>query len=189
MRSSHLLDAFQKLGERVPEGSRLELAGGAAMILGGHLERATEDADVLHAVPRLTELADHIEAVAREQDLAEGWLNDAAKAYRDVLPADYVERLEHVGTFENLKVFVLGRRDLLLLKLYAMRVGDIEDLRTLEPTDEEISWIESQLDRIARFRKDRAHRMELYLQQRGAAASERDPGSDGSGEERESEPE
>lgn len=149
------------------------------MILGGHLERATEDADVVRSIPRLAELGEHIEAVAGEQGLADEWLNEAAKAYADVLPPDYVDRLEQVGTFGNLEVFVLGRRDLILMKLYAMRVGDIEDLRALEPTEEELSWVEDQLERIAKFREDRAHRMELYLRQyeaseREAAAAEPD---------------
>lgn len=165
MRNAHLLDAFRKLGERLPEGSRLELAGGAAMILGGYLERVTEDADVIRSIPRLAELAEHVEAVAGEQGLPDEWLNDAAKAYADVLPADYVDRLEPVGEFGNLEVLVLGRKDLILMKLYAMRVGDIEDLRALEPTEEEFSWVEGQLERIAKFREDRAHRMELYLRQ------------------------
>lgn len=178
MRGQHLLDAFRNLGERVPEGSRLELAGGAALILGGHLERATEDAHVVRAIPRLAELAELIKAVAEDEDLSEQWLHDAAKAYRDVLPADYIERLEQVGSFGNLEVFVLGRKDLILLNLYAMRVGDIEDHRALEPREDEISWVQNQLGRIARFREDRALRMELYLRQHepsGGGAAEDEP--------------
>jgi hypothetical protein len=51
-----------------------------------------------------------------------------------VLPPDYADRLEHVGTFGHLTVRTISRRDLILMKLFGMRAEDVEDLRTLAPT-------------------------------------------------------
>ena len=51
--------------------------------------------------------------------MAPDWLNDAVRAHRDVLPSDFHERLTLVGTFGQLTVECLGRRDLILMKLAA----------------------------------------------------------------------
>lgn len=53
----------------------------------------------------------------------------------------------------------------MLLKLFAMRAVDIEDLQALRPTAEEIRVVQEQLPRISRFDAKRAHLIELYLAQ------------------------
>lgn len=55
--------------------------------------------------------------------------------------------------------------DLILSKFYGGREVDLEDLEQIRPTDEEIEFVLGQLDRIARFRPDKALRMQLYLEQ------------------------
>ena len=55
--------------------------------------------------------------------------------------------------------------DLIVSKFYGGREVDLEDLEEIHPTDEEIEFVLGQLDRIARFRPDKALRMQLYLEQ------------------------
>ena len=83
---TELLLAFERLGALCPRNAEIVLAGGAALILGGYIERGTDDGDVIHSEPKLTEIRDLIVAVADEQNLGQGWLNDGVKAWADVLP-------------------------------------------------------------------------------------------------------
>lgn len=165
MEQNELLLALKRLGALCPPGTEIVLAGGAALILGGYIERGTDDGDVIHSTPRLTDLRALIAAVADEQNLAQGWLNDGAKAWADVLPPDFGSRLVEVGRFGNLLVRRLGRLDLLVMKFFALRVGDLDDLEDIAPTQEEIEFVRGHLPRIARLHPARAHRMQLYLEQ------------------------
>jgi hypothetical protein len=97
--------------------------------------------------------------------LSPHWLNDGVKAFADVLPDGFAERTDRLGTFGNLTVLLLGRVDLILSKFYGGRGVDFEDLDELSPTDEEIAFVLSQIDRIGRFRPDKALKMQLYLEQ------------------------
>lgn len=148
-----------------PRDTEIVLAGGAALILGGYIERGTDDGDVIHSEPKLADIRDLIAAVADEQGLGSGWLNDGVKAWADVLPAGFNSPLEEVGTFGNLRVRRLGRLDLLVMKFFASRVGDLDDLEELAPTREEIEFVRAQLPRIAELYPDRAYRLQLYLDQ------------------------
>lgn len=123
------------------------------------------DVDVAVSDPRLAVLWPMIEAVADELDLPPRWLNDGAKAFAGVLPPDYGTRLVPVGTFGRLVVQAIGRSDFIVMKLFAMRAEDVDDLRTLRPTPAEIAFARAQLPRIAAFDPARAHLMELYLAQ------------------------
>ena len=162
---SELLLALERLGALCPRDTEIVLAGGAALILGGYIERGTDDGDVIHSEPKLTDIRDLIAAVADEQSLGSGWLNDGIKAWADVLPPNFNSRLEEVGTFGNLRVRRLGRLDLLVMKFFARRVGDLDDLEELAPTQEEVEFVRAQLPRIADLYPDRAYRMQLYLDQ------------------------
>jgi hypothetical protein len=162
---SELLLALERLGALCPRDTEIVLAGGAALILGGYIERGTDDGDVIHSEPKLTDIRDLIAAVAEEQSLGSGWLNDGVKVWADVLPADFNCRLEEVGAFGNLRVRRLGRLDLLVMKFFAHRVGDLDDLEELAPTQEEVEFVRAQLPCIAELYPDRAYRMQLYLDQ------------------------
>lgn len=160
-----MLVALKRLGDSVPPGTEIVLGGGAALILGGYLDRTTGDGDVVHAEPRLSDLRAAIELVADELALGVRWLNDAVKAWADVLPPDFTTRIEAVATYGNLTVRRLGRLDLILMKFFAGRIEDLDDLEKLAPTVVEVAFVRSQLERIATRFPDKAHRMELYLDQ------------------------
>lgn len=167
------MEALRRLGELVPEKAQIVIAGGAALILGDYVDRGTADGDVVYANPPLAQLRSAILQVAQERGLSPLWLNDGVKAFGDVLPEDFDQRTDRMGTFGNLRVLLLGRMDLILSKFYGGREVDLEDLAAMRPSDEEIEFVLEQLDRIARFRPDKALRMELYLAQ-GAVGDEQD---------------
>ena len=160
-----LLEALQRLGELIPQEAQIVIAGGAALILGDYVERGTADGDVVHSSPSLAHLRSAIIQVAQEKGLSPHWLNDGVKAFTHVLPDDFQQRTERMGTFGNLRVFLLGRMDLIVSKFYGGREVDFEDLDAMRPTDTEIEFVLAQLDRIARFRPDKALKMQLYLEQ------------------------
>ena len=170
MDGSDLLDALARLGARAPAGAEVVLAGGAALLLGGWVSRGTNDGDVIASAPKLSTMRAAIAEVAEELDLSEAWLNDGAVAWADALPRDYAARLHLVGTFGNLTVRRLDRRDLVVRKVLAQRDQDREDLRALAPTADEIAFVRAELPRIARAFPDRAQRMEYYLAQHAPAA-------------------
>jgi hypothetical protein len=160
-----MVNALRELGKRCQIECELVLVGGAAAIRCGYLQRATNDIDVIEASPALSTLVDLLRQVADELGLSETWMNDGARAFRDVLPADFRERLIEVGRFGTLHTFAVSRVDFILLKLFAFRAVDFEDLRELRPTREELAFVRGELPRLARFNARQAHLIELYLEQ------------------------
>jgi hypothetical protein len=167
MRRQDFLLAFQELGSRIDLEAEVVIAGGSALLLLGVVDRETGDIDAVASQPKLSALARHIALVGEELGLPASWLNDGVRAYHDLLAPDYRTRLITVGTFGALTVRTLGRPDLILLKVAAARPRDLDDLRALAPTLEEITFVASQLDRINHIRPREALRMRLYLDQGG----------------------
>ncbi|HEX6750693.1 MAG TPA: DUF6036 family nucleotidyltransferase [Longimicrobium sp.] len=167
MVKAEMLDALRELGSLCPAETEVVVIGGGAAILRGWLARATVDIDVAAAQPALASFRRGIAEVAEALGLPEGWMNDGAKAFARVLPPDFTERLEHVCTFGGLTVKTISRRDFVLMKLFAMRAEDVEDLRTLAPTREELEFVRNELPRLAAFEPKRAHLIELYVEQGG----------------------
>jgi hypothetical protein len=180
MYRNELIEALEQLGARCPSETEIVLAGGAALILGGYIDRGTNDGDVIDADPRLREIADLVAAVADERHLPVTWLNDGVRGFLDVLPPDYRDRLEEVATFENLHVLRLGRLDMIVMKFFALRPQDLEDLATLAPRADEIEFVRGQLGRIAKARPDKAFRMQLYLEQGASLYARPDAAADDS---------
>ena len=125
------------------------MAGGGALALTGVLIRTTNDADVIASVPPLNEMANGIGVVASTFGLSSAWLNDHVQAFASILPSDYPLRRVSVGTFGHLTVFALSRRDLILMKVIALRGQDQEDLKALRPIPEEWEWATAHFVRLA----------------------------------------
>lgn len=106
----------------------MAVIGGAALLLAEGGVRPTQDVDVVAVAsgeetlrsarlpPTLVQAAEDVAAML---GLDEDWLNAAATSLvADRLPAGYRERLR-TERFGKLTVSVLGRQDLIRLKLYA----------------------------------------------------------------------
>lgn len=122
--------AFTALSEELSRrGERAQLAvtGGAALVLLFNARETTKDVDVFIVEPdppRVREAAAH---VARDLDLPEDWLNDAAKGY-------FVTISEGSTVYESsaLVVRALTIEQLLAMKLAAWRDAvDRSDARLL----------------------------------------------------------
>ncbi len=128
MTRGELLEALRRLGELLPENAQIVIAGGAALILGDHVDRGTGAGDVVYADPPLVQLRSAILQVAQERGLSPLWLNDGVKAFGDALPDDFDQRTDRMGTFGNLRVLLLGPMGLILSRFYGGRVVDLADL-------------------------------------------------------------
>lgn len=143
-----LWEALSALGRLAPGPVSLVLGGSAALILSNDLPRPTDDGDVVTSEPGLGELQALIREIADSEGLPAGWLNGSIQSYTYLLPADYTARLIAMPPFNRLQVRLLSRRDVILMKVYGMRPRDIDDLRAIRPTLDELAFVRAQLARI-----------------------------------------
>ena len=155
--------ALEALGKRATERVSLVLGGSAALILGDTLQRPTDDGDVVTAEPGFDRLQGLIRDVAEAEHLPPGWLNASIQSYTYILPPDYTTRLVTLSPFGRLHVSLLSRRDVLLMKVYAMRPRDIEDIRALVPTTDELAFVAAQVTRLAMQEPEKAQDMRDFL--------------------------
>ena len=125
------------------------LTGGAALALLGIINRETRDCDLLE--PELTpELQEAAQQFAAEQCdkgyfLQADWLNNGPAALVPLLPEGWRSRLQPVYQGKAVRLWALGRPELLLTKLWALcdRALDLGDCLALRPDPEELTWAEA----------------------------------------------
>lgn len=66
----------------------------------------------------------------------------------NVLPVGWQKRRIHIGDFGGLKVWSVGRVDLLAMKVYAGRTQDRADVIDMGPTAEELGVVRKYLDQL-----------------------------------------
>ncbi len=158
LNTSKLEMAFDYIGaDLASKEAHVEVlvVGGGSLLLLGIIARPTQDVDVvairgesgfvrIEAFPKV--LSDSISRVQRLLELEDGWMNIAARSVMDQgLPSGFEERLS-VREYDGLVVHLLGRLDLIYLKLHAaVDRGDpkgkhAQDLEKLEPTIEELQF-------------------------------------------------
>jgi len=147
--------ALHRLGTRFayPIDVELLLVGGAAGMLSGVLPRSrtTIDCDVMLASPdeALGPLEDAARAMASELGLPSSWLNSDVQLRRDALPRDWRSRRVWLGMWGRLRVFSIGRSDLAAMKVLAGRPQDVEDLRALRLTRDDVDFVRRYLGTLA----------------------------------------
>lgn len=121
--------------------------GGAALGLLGVVSRQTRACDILH--PDLPEAirgaAIEFAQQLRQQDevLADDWLNNGPSLLTEALPEGWRDRVQIAFAGRALRLFTLGRMDLLRSTLFALcdRGIDLPDCLALAPSQEEIEAI------------------------------------------------
>ncbi len=131
-------------------GLRLEavVTGGAALALLGIISRGTRDVDLIE--PELSlEVLEASRWFAEElrsagDILRDDWLNNGPAALAPLLPEGWRGRLQLVFEGQALRLWALGRPELLLAKLFALcdRGLDLGDCLALRPNPEELALAE-----------------------------------------------
>ena len=151
--SQSLREVLEDLGRRAASLPPVELTlvGGSAGLLTGQLPptRTTLDCDVIRAEPEVCLAALKILAtqLAKDRGLSPEWLSDRV-AQLDVLPAGWRKRRIFVGTFGSMRIWCVGRLDLLSTKIYAGRMQDRADVLDMKPTAEEVAFVRRYLDQL-----------------------------------------
>lgn len=149
------------------------VCGGVALMLQGLQSRTTRDVDVLATwndqsvevvcinefSPTVVRCIQHvIDAHPELEGLDQRWINlGPAKLARDGLPSGYEQRITTIQFGTRLTLRLLGRLDLVALKLYAAADDHgarqpihLQDLRELRPTRDEldtaVDWIRTLSD-------------------------------------------
>ena len=167
MEKNGLLAALSSLGAKIPFDLEIVVAGGSALLLQDFTHRGTTDCDTIDASPRLATVQRYIEEVAEEMRLSPTWLNDAAKSFAEVLPADAPDSFEDVGQYGRLRVRHIGRLNLILMKVTGLRPVDKDDLDAMKPTRQELEYVRDELARVGKLNPAIALRVDLYLKQGG----------------------
>jgi hypothetical protein len=119
---------FRELSGHVRSPLRLLVGGSIALIVPGHLRRATEDVDVVDEVPReLREQHELIDGLKKRYGLG---LTHFQSHY---LPSGWDTRLHHFETFGSMQVYFVDKYDCFLGKTTSARTKDLDDLRMLAP--------------------------------------------------------
>jgi hypothetical protein len=151
------LKALKMTAERLPADTppiTLYLVGGVAGMLMDLLppSRTTGDCDVMAIDPGLAwdQVKDAAATAGNEIGLKTDWLNDDCRMYAWQMPLGWQGRCEQLGQFGALKVMALSRRDLIASKIMGApkRVQDRADLQQLQPTDDELDFVEEHLRRV-----------------------------------------
>lgn len=151
--------ALLRLGRTLRERASITLGGSAALLLTGALDRLTDDGDVVESSVDFTRLVDAIREVEAVEQAPPGWLNTSIQSYTHILPPDYRARLVRLPPMGQLDVALLGRSDVLLMKAYATRPRDLQDILDVVPTAEDLAFIERHIPRIAEREPERAAAM------------------------------
>lgn len=126
-------NALKALDKHLTKHTQLLVGGGAAMALAYNLPLATADVDGLVFRSEITqaELTPLVHKVSDEQHLPKDWLNGHFNTFLYALPQDYSARLRSVYEGRHLKVFAVGREDMVILKCMAGRDKDFPHARAL----------------------------------------------------------
>jgi hypothetical protein len=163
-----ILNLLREFDSLIKKPVTIIICGGAAGILEHGFNRGTLDIDIIHSLPRLIELEDIRKMIADQYDLSDQWLNDGAKGFIDYLPDDFQSRLIPVKIkFKKLNASVLGKADLLVMKLAAFRPEDLLDLSRMNIDKDTIPIIKRTVNKIALFDNKKAHIMTLFLKEKG----------------------
>jgi hypothetical protein len=156
---THVFQAIRCVADDLSAGGhtrplRLVVAGSMAGILGGELppDRVTADVDLMW----LDAPADWalVEAAAKRVESAHNlpprWLNRDCTVFSSNLPLGWRERCVEVLTCPPLTLVRISRFDLIGMKLISAprRARDRDDLRSLNPTREELERLAAHLDRV-----------------------------------------
>jgi hypothetical protein len=123
-----VLDFLRDLARKVFKPTRLVIGGSIALIMSGHLQRLTEDMDVVDEVPE--DIRGQHELLA-ELDHRYGFQLSHFQSH--YLPTGWEQRIHSIATFGQLQAFIVDAYDVFLTKVFSNRSKDKDDLRAVVP--------------------------------------------------------
>lgn len=167
-RPNKIIELLRHLDEALDQDEKIVVCGGMALMLAFGGKRQTFDVDIIAPLPMSDHLKRKVREVAAAMDVDPQWLNDSAKGFGGYLPTGWEKRLVEVGLgFKRLKLFSVGRPDLIMLKLKAGRAKDISDVKEMNMTRQEALIILSNLERVSVFDEKAALTIRLLLEEWG----------------------
>lgn len=152
LNSNEILDALNATAYHMQwDGKPVEilLIGGAGAMLTGLLrsERVTQDCDVIDYQPEDGQQAVLAAAakVAAKRGLPEKWLNSKAMGM-NILPDGWRSRRILIKKFDKLWIYGPSKVDMLVMKFYANRPQDREDIFDMDPAPNELVMVHRYLD-------------------------------------------
>jgi hypothetical protein len=121
-----ILQFFRALGDSAKHPARLNIGGSTSLILARLIGRHTEDIDVVDEVP--IELRTDYELLQRLTDRFGLVLAHFQSHY---LPNGWRDRMQSLGTFGKVDVFLVDPYDVLATKVVSAREKDQDDLRAV----------------------------------------------------------
>jgi hypothetical protein len=120
-----VLQFLRELGSQVHRRARMYVCGSVALILLGRLARHTEDVDLVDEIPELRQQHDLLDRLALRYALR------LAHFQSHFRPTGWQNRVQSLGRFGNLEVYLVDAYDIFLGKLFSVREKDRDDLRVL----------------------------------------------------------
>ena len=160
-----ILSLLRQLDNRIDYPCGIIICGGAAAIVGYGLKRLTGDIDILEPFPKHSSFYKIVKELGNIDPNA---INDGAKGIVSQLSANYRKRVTPLKAgFKNLDVSMIGKADFITMKICAWRESDIQDIRSIGISKEDLIVIDENISHMALFQPDMAHKAQLVLSEIG----------------------
>lgn len=169
-----ILSLLKELDREITKPCRIVICGGAAAIIGYGLKRLTGDIDILEPSPKSQEFYQSVKVLLEKKGLDPKSINDGAKGFVDYLSPDYRKRVISLNAgFKHLQVSIINKADFITMKICAWRESDMQDVKSVGITKEDLTIINENLSYIAKHSPDKAQKAHLVLAEIGVHSTPR----------------
>ena len=144
-----VLKALKSLDHLAPKPFEMIIGGGTAMLCAYNSPLQTFDVDVILKNATMKEIEKAVWKVSEDMGLPKDWLNSWYASFIHTLPEDFSKRLKLIFKGKNIKAYVLGMEDLLIMKCCAHRVQDITYARILIRKKVDFIFVLNHLEELA----------------------------------------
>ena len=137
---------LRELGESIRKSIRIDIAGGASLILGGYISRRTTDVDIINEVP-----AELRSQHALLDELKTRYGLELGHVQSHYFPSGWDQRVHSIESLGWLQIYLVDVYDVLLSKLFSARDKDRDDLRFILPNLEKDVFVRRLKETCAGF--------------------------------------
>ncbi len=163
-----IISLLQDLDKTIKNPCSIVICGGAAAIIGYGLKRFTGDIDIFEPMPKSDDFYKAVKLLLENHCLDPHSINDGAKGFSDDLSPNYRKRVIPLKkNFNNLTVYIISKADFITMKICAWRESDMNDIKSIGISKEDLPIINENLTHLAQHNPDRAHKAKLVLAELG----------------------